>query len=428
MADKPCWSPTCCGRCSSSLTIIIGVAAWLFVLAQQSRRVGRRGNAAADRPSDPARSRRTSAPTPSCSGQGGRRSRQPGQEPLCRRPEPRAAHAAERHSRLCAAARAAIRRCPPSRAINAIKVVRRSAEHLSGLIDGTARHFEDRGRPAFISSATRCACRDFLDQLVGMFRLQADRQGHRLSSFKRPAVCRPWCYADEKRLRQILINLLSNAIKFTEAGQRDSSWSTTAPGRRVRSRATPASAFRRAISSASSQPFERGAHRRRAAADRHRTGPDHHQPAHRDHGRRHQGPQRRSATAARSASSCCCRKCRGRVSRPTMETRVRGYAGPRQTILVTDDDPVQRDLLRELLAPLGFIVLSAGSGRGCLALAEQPARSLPARHLDAGDGRLGGRGTAAPPAGQTRRDPDAFGQRASSRITCRRRAGSTTTC
>jgi CheY-like chemotaxis protein len=46
-----------------------------------------------------------------------------------------------------------------------------------------------------------------------------------------------------------------------------------------------------------------------------------------------------------------------------------GYHGPRKTILVTDDDPTQRDLLREVLAPLGFILLSAPDGASCLSLA-----------------------------------------------------------
>ena len=54
-----------------------------------------------------------------------------------------------------------------------------------------------------------------------------------------------------------------------------------------------------------------------------------------------------------------------------MEYRVRGYAGPRQTMLVVDDNEVQRELIRELLAPLGFVVVGAASGRECLALVEQ---------------------------------------------------------
>ena len=60
----------------------------------------------------------------------------------------------------------------------------------------------------------------------------------------------------------------------------------------------------------------------------------------------------------------------------TREDRVRGYVGPRQTILVVDDYEIQRDLVRELLAPLGFNILSASSGRECLILAEQNKPNL----------------------------------------------------
>ena len=62
------------------------------------------------------------------------------------------------------------------------------------------------------------------------------------------------------------------------------------------------------------------------------------------------------------------------VTNPTriapVEAPIFGYHGPRKTILITDDDPTQRDLLREVLTPLGFILLSAPDGPGCLALAQ----------------------------------------------------------
>jgi CheY-like chemotaxis protein len=68
------------------------------------------------------------------------------------------------------------------------------------------------------------------------------------------------------------------------------------------------------------------------------------------------------------------------VSRPriasTMEYRVRGYAGPRQTILVVDDNAVQRQLIHDLLEPLGFVVVSAGGGRECLQVVEQRSPNL----------------------------------------------------
>ena len=50
-----------------------------------------------------------------------------------------------------------------------------------------------------------------------MFRLQAAAKGIDFV-FKRPPVLPVVVYADEKRLRQVLINLLSNAIKFTQSG------------------------------------------------------------------------------------------------------------------------------------------------------------------------------------------------------------------
>jgi CheY-like chemotaxis protein len=62
------------------------------------------------------------------------------------------------------------------------------------------------------------------------------------------------------------------------------------------------------------------------------------------------------------------------VTNPTriapVDATVFGYHGPRKTILITDDDPVQRDLLREVLTPLGFILLSAPDGPACLALSQ----------------------------------------------------------
>jgi CheY-like chemotaxis protein len=59
-----------------------------------------------------------------------------------------------------------------------------------------------------------------------------------------------------------------------------------------------------------------------------------------------------------------------------MEYRVRGYAGPRQTVLVVDDNAVQRQLIHDLLEPLGFVVVSAGGGRECLQVVEQTSPNL----------------------------------------------------
>jgi len=46
----------------------------------------------------------------------------------------------------------------------------------------------------------------------------------------------------------------------------------------------------------------------------------------------------------------------------TQEDRVRGYVGPRQSVLVVDDDEIQRTLVKDLLTPLGFDVQTPPAG------------------------------------------------------------------
>jgi signal transduction histidine kinase/DNA-binding response OmpR family regulator len=49
---------------------------------------------------------------------------------------------------------------------------------------------------------------------------------------------------------------------------------------------------------------------------------------------------------------------------------IRGYAGARRRLLVVDDNPDNRDLLRDLLLPLGFEIETAGDGREAVRLAQ----------------------------------------------------------
>ena len=60
-------------------------------------------------------------------------------------------------------------------------------------------------------------------------------------------------------------------------------------------------------------------------------------------------------------------------------------------ILIVDDELHNRQLLEVMLAPEGFRLLSVSSGEEALAIvAQRTARPHPARHHDAGDGRLRG--------------------------------------
>ena len=54
---------------------------------------------------------------------------------------------------------------------------------------------------------------------------------------------------------------------------------------------------------------------------------------------------------------------------PAAEPRPTGYAGRRRLVVVADDDPSHRWLMRDALTPLGFIVLEAGDGAESLRLA-----------------------------------------------------------
>src|SRR5579862_3787955 len=56
---------------------------------------------------------------------------------------------------------------------------------------------------------------------------------------------------------------------------------------------------------------------------------------------------------------------------PAAERHALGYAGPRRTVVIADDDPAHRHLVEELLAPLGFVVFGAPDGPSCLAFTSQ---------------------------------------------------------
>jgi CheY-like chemotaxis protein/anti-sigma regulatory factor (Ser/Thr protein kinase) len=176
-------------------------------------------------------------------------------------------------------------------------------------------------------------------------------------------------YADENRLRQVLINLLSNAIKFTDSGH-----------------VTLFIRYRNQVAELNVEDSGIGIH----AEDLDRIF--------RPFERARSGPARSTTgtglgltitkmlvetmggeitvTSTPGAGSVFRVKLLlSEVPRPrtaaTLEAQVRGYVGPRQTILIVDDDPVQRDLVRELLEPLGFAVLTAASGAECLTLVER---------------------------------------------------------
>ncbi|HEY5309636.1 MAG TPA: ATP-binding protein, partial [Casimicrobiaceae bacterium] len=347
-----------------ALTIIIGVVAWLFVLAQQSRRAAeaetrrqtsllmqeieahKRTDAELQRAKEVAESANLAksryvvglshelrSPLNAISGY---------------------AQLLEQDASL------------PAKPRDQIRVVRRSADHLSGLIDGILDISKiEAGRLYLSRDEVRLS--DFLDQLVGMFRLQAAAKGIDFV-FRRPTVLPVVVYADEKRLRQVLINLLSNAIKFTQYGSvqfvvhyrspvAEFEIIDTGPG-------IEPDDIERIFA-----PFERGA---LGVAQPH-TGTGLGLTISRLLAGVMGGDIKVTSTVG-TGSTFRVKMLLSEVTNPKqiapVDAPVFGYFGPRKTILITDDDPVQRDLLREVLTPLGFILLSAPDGPGCLALAQ----------------------------------------------------------
>ncbi|MGY3483258.1 signal transduction histidine kinase/purine-cytosine permease-like protein/ActR/RegA family two-component response regulator [Bradyrhizobium sp. USDA 4011] len=347
-----------------ALTLIIGVVAWLFVLAQQSRRAAedetRRQTTLLIQEIDA--HKRTDAEL--------QRAKEVAEAANLAKSRYVVGLSHELRSPLNAISGYAQLLeqddSLPVRPRGQVRVVRRSADHLSGLIDGILDISKIEAGRLYLSR-DEVRLNDFLEQLVGMFRLQAAAKGIDFV-FRRPALLPVVVYADEKRLRQILINLLSNAIKFTQTGKVQF----------VVHYRSPVAEFEVIDTGPGIQPddlerifapFERGA----LGITQPQTGTGLGLTISRLLAGVMGGDIKVSSTVG-TGSTFRVKLLLSEVTNPRrdapVDAPVYGYHGPRKTILITDDDPTHRDLLREILAPLGFILLSAPDGPGCLALAQ----------------------------------------------------------
>ncbi|KAJ54243.1 ATPase [Actibacterium mucosum KCTC 23349] len=97
-----------------------------------------------------------------------------------------------------------------------VTTIRRSSEHLAGLIEGLLDISRiEAGRLEL--SRDRINLRTFLHQVASIFEETARAQDLDFNIQTRGALP-DWVTCDEKRLRQILINLMSNAIRYTAKG------------------------------------------------------------------------------------------------------------------------------------------------------------------------------------------------------------------
>jgi CheY-like chemotaxis protein len=169
---------------------------------------------------------------------------------------------------------------------------------------------------------------------------------------------------DEKRLRQILVNLLSNAIKFTSAGH-----VSFEVGYRMQVATFTVSDTGSGIAPNDLdhifEPFVRG------EAEHNRFTP----------GlglgltitkllTETLGGEITVQSSVAVGTRFQARLMLAKVERPMRKQadlrRIVGYAGPNRVIMVVDDNDDHRQLLREMLTPLGFVVLTASDGPTCL--------------------------------------------------------------
>jgi len=250
---------------------------------------------------------------------------------------------------------------PPNRR-DAIDVIRRSGEHLLGLIDGLLDIAKiEAGRLRLERGEVHLP--ELLDQVVKMFKVQAEAKG---LAFRFDGVdALPMVvHADERRLRQILINLLANAVKFTDAGSVTLKVSYQREIARFQVSDTGIGISQQDLERIF-LPFERsGSAKQRGdvgtglglAITRLLT--------------ELMGGEITVKSEHGAGSTFEVRLHLSRVdtprTTPILEADITGYRGAVRRILVVDDQATQRELLGNLLLPLGFEVRLAASGPECL--------------------------------------------------------------
>lgn len=244
----------------------------------------------------------------------------------------------------------------------AVEVIHRSGEHLSDLIEGLLDVSRiEAGRIELRSEAVRLP--ELLNQLTAIFKPIAVNKGIDLD-VNLPKHLPTYVRTDPQRLRQILTNLLSNAVKFTQSGSVtfDVRYGSQVAEFRVRDTGP---GIRSKDLDTIFIPFERG--------------------------RSVEGLATVGTGLGLTIVKLLCDVMGGEVtvkSEPGVGSEFRvalylpptaapvgeepearsptGYEGRQRTLLVVDDDPVQRGLLSDVLSPLGFWVQEARDAPSCL--------------------------------------------------------------
>lgn len=200
-----------------------------------------------------------------------------------------------------------------------------------------------------------------------MFQPQADAK-QLIFKHTRSSNMPSYVRTDEKRLRQILVNLLSNAIKFTTSGSvlfdvtyrsQVATFTILDTGRGISDSDLP-----RIF-----EPFQRGEAENIQPMPGLGLGLTITRLLTETLG----GEILVSSTYGQG-STFKIRLMLSAITHPHQQQplprKIRSYTGQRRTIVVVDDNEDHRELVREILVPLDFIVLTAASGPECLTLIE----------------------------------------------------------
>lgn len=244
---------------------------------------------------------------------------------------------------------------------NAIKVILRSGEHLLSLIEGTLDIARiEGGKLQFDTKSLRFP--EYIQQIISMFELQAINKGlqfHYEISSDLPKIVR----ADHKRLSQILINIIGNAVKYTREGTIYLRFNHAREFLSIEVEDT-GPGIKQAELENIFEPFIRGS----AAQGVGGTGLGltiSKLLTELMGGTLH--VESKAGQGTIFFIKLFLPSVRVEEDLPMISTRMPlGYAGPRRRILVVDNEPVDRELLLNILEPLGFEVREAASGAECL--------------------------------------------------------------
>ena len=262
----------------------------------------------------------------------------------------------------------------PAHRKQAVHVIRRGGEHLLSLIEGTLDIARiESGKLTLDVAPMRFA--DGLHEMAGLFELQAAAKGLAFQ-FDVQGVIPEVVRADDKRLRQILINLLGNAIKFTARGTVTLRVRYAREMARIDVQDTGPGLTQEEIERIF-EPFTRGGSAGGASA----TGAP---------GAGLGLTIAKMLTALMGGELTVTSQpgvgsvfhvklflpevhadALGKAGAPALPRSAKartGYVGERRRILVVDNEEPDRELLRQLLEPLGFELRQAASGHDALDL------------------------------------------------------------